>query len=198
MQRNRVETVADQGALQNTDIAFAIAEDQGVFDILAVQQATQRGPLVPRPDGDQSLEHGVGRGGGRGDRDFLRIHQEFFTNAANFRRHGGREEQGLAKTRQQADDAFHVGNEAHVEHPVGFVDDQDFDVAEQHLAALEMVEKAARRGNQHVDAAVQFLFLFIERNTADEQGHGQFMVLTVGFEIAGHLGRQFPRRRDDQ
>ncbi len=49
------------------------------------------------------------------------------------------------------------GNEAHVEHAVGFVDDEDFDAGEQQLAALEMVEQPAGRCDQNVDAALQLL-----------------------------------------
>ena len=53
----------------------------------------------------------------------------------------------------QLADALDVGDEAHVEHAVGLVDDQDLDAGQQQLAALEMVEQAAGRGDQHVDAA---------------------------------------------
>jgi hypothetical protein len=54
------------------------------------------------------------------------------------------------------------GNEAHVEHAVGFVDDEDVDLAQHQLAALEVIEQAARRGNQNVDAAIELLVLVIE------------------------------------
>ena len=70
-------------------------------------------------------------------------------------RHGGREEQRLPARRQQLADALDVRDEAHVEHAVGFVDDQDLDAGEQDLAAPEVIEQAAGRGDQHVDAAVE-------------------------------------------
>ena len=47
----------------------------------------------------------------------------------DFRRHGGREEQRLPLLRQAADDSPNVGHEAHVEHPVGFVEDENLDRA---------------------------------------------------------------------
>ena len=53
----------------------------------------------------------------------------------------------------ELEDALDVRNEAHVEHAVGFVDDHHLDAGEQQLAALEVIEQAAGRGDQHVDAA---------------------------------------------
>ena len=54
---------------------------------------------------------------------------------------------------QRADDAPDVGPEAHVEHAVGFVEDEDLDLGEVEVAALDQVEQAARRGDEQVDAA---------------------------------------------
>ena len=56
---------------------------------------------------------------------------------------------------KQLADLLDVGNEAHVEHPVGLVDDEDLDAHQHDAAALEMVEQAAGRGDQHVDAAIE-------------------------------------------
>ena len=73
-----------------------------------------------------------------------------------------REEQRLARCRQQRDDPLDIGDEPHVEHAVGFVDHQDLDIVQQDLAALEQVEQAARRGDQHVDALLQRALLVVE------------------------------------
>ena len=83
-------------------------------------------------------------GGGLGNFDLHRIVQEVLGDAPDFRRHGRGEEQRLAGERNQLADALDVGNEAHVEHAVGFVDDQQFDAGEQQPAALGMVEQPAR------------------------------------------------------
>ena len=66
------------------------------------------------------------------------------------------------------------------------------------LAALEQVEQAARRGDQHVDAAVERLFLVGEGLAADQQRHVERVVLAVDLEVLGDLGGQFAGRRDDQ
>jgi hypothetical protein len=43
---------------------------------------------------------------------------------------GGREQQALALLRQHGEDALDVGDEAHVEHAVGFVEHQHLDLGE--------------------------------------------------------------------
>ena len=91
---------------------------------------------------DQELG-GVGDGGRRPRHfDAHRIVQELLGDAPDLRRHGGGEEQGLAGERHELADALDVGNEAHVEHAVGFVDDQELDAGEKEPPALVMIEQA--------------------------------------------------------
>src|SRR5471030_722249 len=89
----------------------------------------------------------------RRDGDVLRVAQEAIVQRLDLGRHGGREKQGLADLRQGGDDALDVGNEAHVEHAIGFVDHQDLDVVQENAAALEMVEQTTGCGDQHVGTA---------------------------------------------
>ena len=113
-----------QRTMQDVHVALAVAEDDGVTHVLGAQQMAQRLALVLLVHHGQRLDH---QGGGRCRRahgHFLGIHQEGIGQAADFRRHGGREEQGLADLGQHPDDALDIGDEAHVEHAVGFVDDQ--------------------------------------------------------------------------
>ena len=147
---------------------------------------------------DDPLENLLQRGGRRRDGDLPGVHQEGVGEAADFGRHGGREEQGLAHLGQQADDALHIGYEAHVEHPVGLVDDQDFHVAEQQHAAVEQVDQPPRRRDQHVDAPVDELVLVVHGLAADDQRLGELVVLAVGVEILGDLGGELPGRLEDQ
>ena len=66
---------------------------------------------------------------------------------------GGREQQALLFLGHQRQDLLHVGQEAHVQHAVGFVEHQDLDGGQVQVALLLQVEQAARRGHQDVDAA---------------------------------------------
>ena len=88
---------------------------------------------------------------------------------SDFRRHRRSEEQCLPREGNQLADAFDIGNEFHVQHTVGFIDHQKFDAGEQQTAAFGMVEQAARRCDQDVDAARQFGVLVAERDAADQK-----------------------------
>ena len=61
-----------------------------------------------------------------------------------------------------------------------------------------MVEQAARCSDEHVGTAVELAELLVEGHAADEQRHGQFVVLAVAVEVFLHLRGQFARRLQDQ
>ena len=124
--------------------------------------------------------------------------QELLGQPGDFRRHGRREEQGLPGEGHQLADLLDVGNEAHVEHAVGLVDDEDLDAAEHQLAAFEEVEQAAGRGDQHVGAAHDLGFLVGEGDAADQQRHVQLVLGAVFDKAFLDLGGEFARRLEDQ
>ena len=198
VQRAGVEALLLERGMQGGDVALAVAEHEGVLDVLLPDQPDQRlALLLFRHDHDALDDVGAG-GGRRRHGDFLRVLKEAVGQPLDLGRHGGGEEQRLAQLRQVADDALDVGDEAHVEHAIGFVDHQHLDVVQQHLAALEMVEQAARRGDQHVDALLERALLVVEAHAADQQRHAELVVLAVDVEVLGHLGGQFTRRLQDQ
>ena len=65
-------------------------------------------------------------------------------------------------------------------------------------AALEVIEQAARGGDQHVNAARQLGVLIAERDAANEQRDVELMVDAVFDEAFLHLRREFPRRLDNE
>ena len=135
---------------------------------------------------------------GAGHRDLLRVAQERIGQPADLRPHRGGEEQRLPLARQQADDALDIGDEAHVQHAVGFVDHQDLGVGQQDRAALEHVDQAAGGGDQHIDAAHQHVLLIGHALAADDQRVGQLQVFAVVDKILSHLQREFAGRLQDQ
>ncbi len=64
-----------------------------------------------------------------------------------------REEQRLALALALGDDAVDGGLEAHVEHPVGLIEDEDLDRLEADGAALEQILQPAGGGDQDVRLA---------------------------------------------
>ena len=117
--------------------------------------------------------------------------QELFGQLGDFRRHGGREEQCLAVERDHLADAFNVRNETHVEHAVGFVNDEDFYTGQKQLAAFEMVEQAARRCDEDIDSAFEFAVLIFKRHAANQKGDRQFVVDAIFDEVLFNLRSQF-------
>ena len=208
VQTGSVDAVLFKRTVNHIDIAFAVTEYQRVgqfflradqfaqgiaFDLLCRARRTAGGLQL-----DQTLGDRISGRGRCGNRDFLGIGQELVCQTADFLRHGGREQKGGAHRRQQADDFFDVGNEAHVEHPVGFIDDQNLDVGHQKVTAFEHVQQTARRGNQNIDAPVQYLELLFHRRPADQERLRELVILAVGFEVIGDLRGQFACRLKDQ
>ncbi len=195
-----VEPVGLQRLGDDIDFRLAVAEDDAVAHVGAAHQGAEGGALglgVRGRDADDILGDGVGRHGRTRGLDPGRILEEGGGQTRDLGRHGGREEQGLATRRRQFEDALDVGDEAHVQHAVGFVHHHDLDARQQHLAAFEQVQQAARGGDQDVDALVQRRHLVAHGDAADQQHPGQFGALGVFGEALGDLVGQFAGRGQD-
>ena len=124
----------------------------------------------------------------------LGIGEELVGKLLDRPRHGCRKQKRLPRRGKLGTDALDVRNEAHVEHAVRFVDHQQFASVKEDVAAIKQIHQPPGRGNQHVDAFFERLHLITHRNAADQQGHGELVVLAVFFEIFGNLRGQFARR----
>ena len=134
----------------------------------------------------------------RRDLDPLGVLQDLRRELGDVARHGGGEQQRLALLGDRADDAAHVLDEAHVEHAIGLVEDEERHMGELHVAALDQVEQAARRGDQDVDAACQGLDLAAIAQAADDRAKTQAEAATVGVEAARDLDRELAGRRQHE
>ena len=187
-----------QVAVEAGDLALAVREHDRLRDRLLADQPDQGAPLqLAARCRHQHRVDRVDRGRRAADLDPGRVAQELLDDPAHAGRHGGGEQQRLPPAGEQGQDTLDIGHEAHVEHPVGLVDHEDVDAAEQHLAAVEPVEQAAGGRDQDVDAPLQRLLLVAHADAADQQRHGQVEMLAVDLEILRRLGRELARRRDD-
>ena len=86
-----------------------------------------------------------------------------------------REQQVLAARRQQREDLADVADEAHVEHPVGLVEDEDLDRARgRSCPAPTMVEQAAGRRDDDLGAGAERADLGVEADAAvDRRSSGR-------------------------
>ena len=137
---------------------------------------------------------------GRGPRhlDPHRVVQELLADPSDLGRHRRREEKSLPGEGNKLADPLDVRDETHVEHAVGLVDDEQLDAGQQQLAALDMVEQAAGRRDQHVDAAGDLGILVAEGDAADQQCDRKLLVDAVAGEIFLDLRGELARRLQDQ
>ena len=70
--------------------------------------------------------------------------------------------------------------------------------SEQQSAAFGVVEQAAGRCDQHVDAAHQLGVLVAERDAADQESHVQFLTGAVFVELLLHLRGKLAGWLEDQ
>jgi len=119
----------------------------------------------------------------------------------HFRRERGAEEHRLAPVLRGAavDDPPHVGDEPHVQHPVGLVDHEDFDLGEIDVLPLAEIQQAARGRHDHVHVLVaQDGALGLHVHPAVDRQGAQARVLAEVFGVAGDLHAQFARRGHDE
>jgi len=108
-----------------------------------------------------------------------------------------REEQRLAIVGGLVDDPVDGGTEAHVEHPVGLVEDEDADLVERDGVARDQVLEPARRRDQDVG-----LFgagdLRAEADAAVDRGKVHLAGAGEAFELIDDLRGELAGRGEDQ
>ena len=113
-------------------------------------------------------------------------------------RHRRGEEERLPFRRQMPEHAADVGEEAHVQHAVGFIEDEDLEPLELRVAVLEVIEQTSGRGDDDVDAAAEGVLLRPHADAAVDRGAGQRRVHGQLAQMLVDLRRQLARRREDQ
>ncbi len=114
------------------------------------------------------------------------------------RRHRRREEQRLAPRGKVLEDAADVGQEAHVEHPVRLVEDEDLEAGELRVREAEVVEEAPGRRDDHVDAAPERVLLRAHADAAEDGRAGHRRVDGELLQVLVDLRGELARGREDQ
>ena len=109
----------------------------------------------------------------------------------------GAEEQVLSAIRQQREHLADVADEAHVEHPIGLVEDEDLDPAQVDGALAGMVEQTAGRGDDDLGAAAQRADLAAEADAAVDGGRAD-VAAGVDPDRLLDLDRQLAGRGEDE
>ena len=109
-----------------------------------------------------------------------------------------REEQVLAARRQHGEDLADVADEAHVEHPVGLVEDEDLDPRQVDRPLAEVVEQPAGGRDDDLGAGAQRADLRVEADAAVDRGRADGVLGAVGPDALLDLERELAGRGEDQ
>jgi hypothetical protein len=139
--------------------------------------------------------HGGGLGG---HLNLYRVGQEAPRQLHDRARHRRREEQVLPLVWQELQHPTDVVDEAHVEHAVGLVQDEELHASQVDVALPDQVEQPARRGDEDVDSALQLTDLGTLLDPPEDDGVELPQVPAVGVDTLADLSRQLPCGREDQ
>ena len=89
-------------------------------------------------------------------------------------------------------------DEAHVEHPVGLVEDEDLNLAQVDGLLPDVIEQPSRRCDQDVNASAQRIDLRVDADAAVDGDRLELNVLAVGADALLDLRAELAGRRDHQ
>ena len=173
-------------------------EDERVLDGRAVQEVLEELDLLGFLHEVDPLLHGLGGSRHRGHGHPDRVAKDGVGEPLDLPRHRRREEEGLPLRGELVDDPADVVDEAHVEHPVGLVEDERFDGPQRHESLRHQVEEASGRGDEDVDPPPEGLRLRALVDAAEDDGVLEGRVPAVLAEALRDLGGQLPRRRQHE
>src|SRR5659263_719582 len=113
--------------------------------------------------------------------------QDSVGQMADVHRHGGAVQQVLALGGEVLDDAPDIGQEAHVQHHVRFVEDEDLDFGEVDCTLADMVQQAPRAGDDNVDAAPERVDLWIDADATVDSENGEASLAAQVAKVLGNL-----------
>ena len=109
-----------------------------------------------------------------------------------------REQQVLAACREDREDLADVADEAHVEHPVGLVEDEDLDPRQVDGALADVVEQAAGRRDDDLRPGAQRADLRVETDAAVDRRRADGGLRAVGPDALLDLERELAGRGEDE
>ena len=116
----------------------------------------------------------------------------------DLRRHRRAEEQRLPLLRHVPQDPPDVGQEAHVEHAVGFVEDEILEMRELGVRRAQVVEQPPGRRDHDVDPGAERVLLRPHRDAAEHRRAGERRVDRERVELLEDLRGELARRREHQ
>ncbi len=177
---------------------FGTGEDQHLLPGALGDQVGEQGALVAGGNAENPLLDTLDRGVRRCDLDAFRVAQQLVGEVDDVLGEGRREQQVLPLGRQPRQDFLDVVDEAHVEHPVGLVEHEDFHMGQIDGVLAGQIEQAAGAGDEYVKPLGQGLDLRIHADAAEDHRAFQRQVTGVELEAVVYLGGELTGRRQHQ
>ncbi len=166
------------------------------FGIL--EQAREHIALAGCRNEDHLLIDAIDGLAGASDLDTHGILEDLGCKLSDVARHGGREEQRVALGWHELQDASYIANEAHVEHTVGFVEDERTHLVEAQVTLVDKIEKTTGRRDEDVDTASNGIHLRTLAHAAEDDGVRDAHMTAIGMNALADLDGELTRRRQDQ
>ena len=173
-------------------------EDERLVDPAAPDEVAQQLALAVAVDHVDDVGDQLGRRVARRDLDRRRVVEKAVGQPPDLVRERGREQQVLAARRKDREDLADVADEAHVEHPVGLVEDEDLDPRQVDRPLTEVVEQAAGRRDDDLRAGAQRADLRVEADAAIDRRGADRVLGAVGPDALLDLERELAGRGEDQ
>ena len=150
--------------------------------------------LVHVMHGEEKVMHRADRVGRLVDRHLDRIFEVVLDQMADIAVERCREQHRLIPARAMTQDPLDLWRKAVIGHPVGLIETHDLTRAKIDLVRLQQVDQSKRRGDDQLNALVEFLDLGVPAGTAVHGEHPHTGMSSDRFQHLGNLHRQFTRR----
>ena len=170
---------------------FGAGEHQDLAPVVFLNDVQQHVFFLAASHGVDHLRDALHRGVAGRDLDALGVLEQVGRQFADLVAEGGREQQALLVFGHQGQHFFHVMDEAHVQHAVGFVEHQNFDAGQVQEALALQVEQTAGCGHQNVHAAFDLADLRVHAHAAKNHGGVELQVFAIVTHRLFDLGGQF-------
>ena len=154
MNCRRLDSGQQQFLSQHVGAAFGSREDDRSINVRLLQYLLEQFTLAVSFDVVNLLFDPLDAGFLWRHVDVRRVGQKMSGKLNYIWRHRCREKQRLSLLWQLFDDSLEVGQEAHVEHPVGFVEDKHQKMIQVNVALIHQVEQSAGRCDKDVRSFV--------------------------------------------
>ena len=192
---------AVQGLGKLVHLVPGAAEDDRCRRRLQVEHTSESGGLVSARHDVGTLLHQQAVGRRRrlaAELGSHRVAQVAAHHAVDARRHCRREQRGLPILRGVAEDRLDVLGEAHVEHLVRFVEDDDLKAAQVQRSPGDVIECAPGRRHHYVGATIKRSQLPADWLAAIDWQDTRANVMPVAMDRLGDLHRELARRHEHQ